>query len=104
MIKTILLLICLVALSSSTRVPFMAHSRNFQSLRVRGGEVHSLPTLSDVDVAIAQVDVDENAETAAKYDVSAMPTFVFIKNGEIVDRLSGANADRLREMIQKLAE
>lgn len=26
------------------------------------------------------------------------------QNGEIVDRLSGANADRLREMIQNLAE
>lgn len=56
------------------------------------------------NVVFIKVDVDENAETAAKYDVSAMPTFVFIKDGEIVDRLSGANADRLREMIQKLSE
>jgi thioredoxin 1 len=52
------------------------------------------------DVVFVKVDVDENPETAAKYSVSAMPTFVFIKGGEVVDRLMGANPDRLREMIQ----
>ncbi len=36
---------------------------------------------------------------AAKYNVSAMPTFIFIKGGEIIDRLMGANVDRLQEMI-----
>ncbi|GMI41452.1 hypothetical protein TrCOL_g11648 [Triparma columacea] len=142
MFKFVLLLSFFVL--SRARMPF-APNTFARVLGVRGGEVHNLPTLSDVDVAIAQaskdgksvvidfsatwcgpckmigpvysmlsdefesvvfikVDVDENAETAAKYDVSAMPTFVFIKNGEIVDRLSGANADRLREMIQNLAE
>jgi thioredoxin 1 len=46
------------------------------------------------------VDVDENPETAVKYSVSAMPTFVFIKGGEVVDRMMGASPDRLREMIE----
>ena len=54
------------------------------------------------DVVFLKVDVDENPETAAKYSVSAMPTFVFIKEGEVVDRLMGANADRLKEMIEEL--
>jgi thioredoxin 1 len=54
------------------------------------------------DVVFLKVDVDENPETAAKYSVSAMPTFLFIKGGEIVDRLMGANPDRLREMIEEL--
>mmetsp|Transcript_8773 Transcript_8773/g.13585 ORF Transcript_8773/g.13585 Transcript_8773/m.13585 type:complete len:170 (+) Transcript_8773:139-648(+) len=55
------------------------------------------------DVVFLKVDVDENPDTASKYSVSAMPTFVFIKGGEVVDRLMGANPDRLKEMIQELA-
>jgi thioredoxin 1 len=51
-------------------------------------------------VVFVKVDVDENPETAAKYSVSAMPTFVFIKGGEVVDRMMGASPDRLREMIE----
>eukprot|EP01082_Thalassiosira_pseudonana_P015401 g14170.t1.2.5e17418c g14170 g14170.t1 contig9:1318304-1319111(+) len=46
-----------------------------------------------------KVDVDDNPEAAQKYGVSAMPTFVFIKGGEVVDRLMGANAERLKELI-----
>lgn len=53
------------------------------------------------NVVFLKVDVDENPDTAAKYTVSAMPTFVFIKKGEVVDRLMGANPIRLREMIDE---
>jgi thioredoxin 1 len=53
------------------------------------------------NVAFLKVDVDENPDTAAKYSVSAMPTFVFIKHGEVVDRLMGANAARLEELIEE---
>lgn len=34
------------------------------------------------EVVFLKVDVDENPDTAAKYNVSAMPTFIFIKGGE----------------------
>jgi thioredoxin 1 len=53
------------------------------------------------NVVFVKVDVDENPDTAAKYSVSAMPTFVFIKGGDVVDRLMGANAARLQELIQE---
>lgn len=53
------------------------------------------------DVVFVKVDVDENPGTAAKYSVSAMPTFVFIKQGEVADRLMGANVQRLQEMIEE---
>lgn len=45
-----------------------------------------------------KVDVDDNAEAAQKYGVSAMPTFLFVKGGEVVDRLMGANSNRLKEV------
>ena len=54
-------------------------------------------------VVFLKVDVDENPDTAAKYGVSAMPTFVFIKKGEVVDRLMGANPAALQEKCSDLA-
>uniref|UniRef100_A0A6S8YII8 Thioredoxin domain-containing protein n=1 Tax=Ditylum brightwellii TaxID=49249 RepID=A0A6S8YII8_9STRA len=54
-------------------------------------------------VVFLKIDVDVNHETAAKYSVSAMPTFVFIKKGDVVDRLMGANAQRLQSMIEEIA-
>lgn len=45
-----------------------------------------------------KVDVDENSDAAQRYGVSAMPTFLFIKGGEVVEKVMGANAERLREV------
>jgi thioredoxin 1 len=53
------------------------------------------------NVVFLKVDVDENPDTAAKYSVSAMPTFVYIRRGRVVDRLQGANPIKLREMIEE---
>ena len=53
------------------------------------------------DVVFLKVDVDKNDETAEKYSVSAMPTFLFIKNKGKKDSFAGANEAKLREFIQK---
>ena len=55
------------------------------------------------NIVFLKVDVDENAETAMKYQVSAMPTFLFIKRGEIVDKIMGANPTKLKELLDELA-
>ncbi|CAE6502849.1 unnamed protein product [Rhizoctonia solani] len=47
------------------------------------------------DVAFTKVDVD------AKYGIRAMPTFKFIKNGEEVDELRGANREGLEAAVAK---
>jgi thioredoxin 1 len=61
--------------------------------------------LSDAfpNVVFLKVDVDENPETAAKYEVSAMPTFLFIKRGEVVDKVMGANAAALQKLLGELS-
>lgn len=46
-----------------------------------------------------EVDVDENPEIAKECDVSAMPTYILLKNGKVVDKLVGANPHLLREKI-----
>ena len=35
-------------------------------------------------VVFLKVDVDENEDAAAEYNITAMPTFIFIKNGNKV--------------------
>lgn len=47
------------------------------------------------------MDVDECEDIAMEYNVSSMPTFVFVKNGNKVDEFAGANAGRLEETIKK---
>ena len=42
------------------------------------------------DVTIAQVNVDENPQTAMKFEVLSIPTFVLFKDGQMVKRLTGA--------------
>ena len=53
------------------------------------------------DVKFLKVDVDECEEVALEYNISAMPTFKFIKGGKEVDELVGANAEQLIEKINK---
>lgn len=53
------------------------------------------------DVVFLKVDVDECEQVATEYDISSMPTFVFVKNSAKVDSFSGANFDKLRETVLK---
>ena len=39
---------------------------------------------------IGKVDVDSNSEITAKFGIRNIPTLIFIKNGEMVDKLVGA--------------
>jgi thioredoxin 1 len=39
---------------------------------------------------VAKVNVDEEVELAARYGVRAMPTFLFLRDGKVVDQLTGA--------------
>ena len=41
-------------------------------------------------VNIGKCDVDENADLPAQYGVRNIPTILFIKNGEVVDKQVGA--------------
>ncbi|BAF20983.1 thioredoxin H1 [Oryza sativa Japonica Group] len=48
-----------------------------------------------------KVDVDELKEVAEKYNVEAMPTFLFIKDGAEADKVVGARKDDLQNTIVK---
>ncbi len=41
-------------------------------------------------VVVGKLDVDNNDETTSKYGIRNIPTVLFIKNGEVVDKVVGA--------------
>lgn len=54
------------------------------------------------DVMIGKVNIDENPDLAVKYGIRSIPTVLFIKDGEVVDKLVGANSkNAYQEKIDK---
>jgi thioredoxin 1 len=53
------------------------------------------------DVKFLKVDVTPSSKKVMDYNITAMPTFKFIKGGKEVDELVGANAEKLKEKINK---
>lgn len=41
------------------------------------------------DIKIVKLNVDENPETAQKYQVMSIPTVILFKDGEVVDQMVG---------------
>merc|ERR1711893_25652 len=55
------------------------------------------------NVVFLKVDVDEAEDVAAEHNISAMPTFIFMKNKQKVADLMGANPDKLKELVEQHA-
>ena len=54
-------------------------------------------------IKVLKLDVDQSPETAAKFQVMSIPTLLFFKDGEVVDRLDGAQPSLLRQKVDALA-
>ena len=44
------------------------------------------------DVSVGKLNVDENPRAAAEYGIRSIPAVMFFKNGELVDRMLGAQS------------
>lgn len=55
------------------------------------------------EVEIYKVNVDENQDTAIRYGVNAMPTLLFFKNGEEIERQVGyMDEEELSKLIEEI--
>jgi len=65
--------------------------------------VDELATTYEGKAIIGKCDVDENTDLPAKYGIRSIPTLLFFKNGELVDKQLGATTkDILDKKIQAL--
>ena len=54
-------------------------------------------------IIVAKVNTDEQTERAMDYRVTTIPTLLFVKNGEVMQRHSGTlSGEKLREMVDAL--
>ena len=58
--------------------------------KAMGPAVDKLAEELDAELRVVKLDTENNGETAAKYGVMSIPTFLLIKNGEVVHTMMGA--------------
>ncbi|KAK4102874.1 thioredoxin [Parathielavia hyrcaniae] len=52
-------------------------------------------------IAFCKVDVDSQKDVAQQYGVRAMPTFLVLRNGSVVETIQGANPPALTAAVEK---
>lgn len=50
-----------------------------------------------------KINSDNLGEVAAEYSVSALPTFIVFRDGKVDEKVQGANAGKLKSIVEKLA-
>jgi thioredoxin 1 len=60
--------------------------------RMVGPIIEELATEYEGKAVVGKVDVDNNPGVSAPFGIRNIPTILFVKNGEIVDKLVGAAA------------
>ena len=48
-----------------------------------------------VKITFLKVDVDESQELVDKYNIQAMPTFIFLKDGVVLKKVEGASVSEI---------
>lgn len=58
--------------------------------RMVGPVIDQLASEAQGRYRVAKLNVDENPQTAARFQISSIPTLLIFKNGKLVDRMVGA--------------
>lgn len=62
----------------------------------------SKATARDGKLAFAKIDVDDQVALAQQFNISAMPTFILVKDGQIVEQVRGANPPVITGLVKKV--
>ncbi|KAM0246304.1 hypothetical protein ACHAP5_004777 [Fusarium lateritium] len=54
-------------------------------------------------VTFVKVNSDNQTELSQEYSVSALPTFLVFRDGKVIDKVQGADPQKLKAVVQKLA-
>jgi len=57
----------------------------------------------DGKFAFAKVDVDDQPDIAQQYGITAMPTFLLLKDGEVAQSIRGANPPAITKLVTATA-
>jgi len=64
--------------------------------------VEELASHYDGKLVVGKLNVDENPNTAFKFDIRGIPTLLLFKGGQVVDQVVGlADKDQLKKVIDK---
>ena len=73
--------------------------------RMLAPTIDELATEFDGKVKVGKVDTDANRETAVKLGISAIPTIILFKNGEVVHKFVGVTSKQDFEVeLNKVAD
>lgn len=56
------------------------------------------------EAQFARVDVDQAQDVAQEWGITAMPTILFFQNGVKVDKIIGADPNKLAQLVSKYTE
>ena len=71
--------------------------------RMVGPVISELAQEYDGRIVVGKCDVEENEELSMEFGIRNIPTILFFKNGEIVDKIVGAQSEaKLDEKFQTL--
>ena len=70
--------------------------------RMMAPTIDALASEYDGKAKIGKLNVDENSEVSAKYQIRGIPTVLIIKNGEVAEQVVGVTSkDNLSKLIDK---
>lgn len=61
---------------------------------------NTLKSIDDLDTQVKEIDIDDELDLAAQYNIRSVPTLVVLENGTEVRRKTGAlNKTQIKEFI-----
>jgi thioredoxin 1 len=67
-----------------------------------GPKINELATEFDGQVKVGKVNIDKSDEIAAEYRIRSIPTVLFFKNGQLVDKNIGYDASTKAHISDKI--